>query len=64
MTTKEYLESFLRLYDYGQCGKMLSSERKLFLKDKEENPEKWQHDNILTWCIKKALVELHNEHAN
>lgn len=61
MTTKKYLNSFLRLYSYGQVGRMLSPEAKLFFKDKEENPNFIKGDNIFEWLIRKALVELDKE---
>lgn len=51
---KQYLESFLRLNSYGFVGRFSSPEAKEFQKDKKENL-KFKHDDILTWCVRKAL---------
>lgn len=51
---KDYLKSWQRLDGYGFVGRFLSPEGKQFKKEQEENPE-FEHDNIFTWLIKKAL---------
>jgi len=57
MTAKDYLKIWQKLDKFGFVGRFLSPEAKQFLKEKKENPE-FKNDNIFSWCIKKALIEL------
>jgi len=53
-SAKQCLKSWQRLHSYGWVGMFLSPEAKQFKKEKAENPE-FEHDNIFTWLIKKAI---------
>lgn len=60
--TLEYLKSYLKLWGYGDVGRFLSEESKQFKAelavDEKLDEPLLQGDNILSWLVKKAIVEL------
>jgi len=51
----KYLEIYDRLYQHGQCGRMLDPAVPEFYKDKVK------YENILEWCIRKVREALQED---
>jgi hypothetical protein len=48
---KQYLESYQRLAGYGFVGRFLSPEAKEY----QQTTPPCQRDDILNWCVRRAL---------
>lgn len=58
----KYLKSYLKLSGQGFGGRFLSKEYKQFRKeiaeDQKLNTQLFEDDNIFSWLVKKAVIEL------